>query len=370
MEMDENAGGPKAGDLQLSRGVLLDALLIAAGAAAMLIRPSPGWVERHFTNGYYPALQHAWAAICGVFPFAIGDLVIGAGAVLLLTIVVRNARRARSQRSWRPLVRMLLGLAAAGGFYTAWFYAGWGWGYSRAPLQTRVAYDAAHVNAAAIAALRTRAIAQMNRLAPLAHAAHRRRGLDDAALRAAWLPVVHRLGDRWTPHVAPAKPAIAGFVMDLNGTSGFTNPFTLETQLAPDLLWFERPFAQAHEWSHVAGFNRESEANYIAAVACLRSRDVAERYSGWLELFLYLPPLKHYSRRVFSPLVWRDFAAIRARNARFLNLNFSRFSWHVYDSYLKTNHVASGVANYDAVTRLFAGIPLDRAGLPEKKQIR
>jgi hypothetical protein len=62
--------------------------------------------------------------------------------------------------------------------------------------------------------------------------------------------------------------------------------------------------------------------------------------------------------------VWADFEAIRKRNAHFVNLNLSRFSWRVYNSYLKTNNIASGVENYDEVTRLVAGIPLDSQGLP------
>jgi hypothetical protein len=47
-----------------------------------------------------------------------------------------------------------------------------------------------------------------------------------------------------------------------------------------------------------------------------------------------------------------------------VNLSLSRFSWRVYNNYLKTNHIASGVQNYDQVTQLMAGIPLDNQGLP------
>ncbi len=71
-----------------------------------------------------------------------------------------------------------------------------------------------------------------------------------------------------------------------------------------------------------------------------------------------------YARSEFVPQVWADFDAIRARNAHFVNLRLSRFSWRVYNSYLKSNHIASGVQNYDEVTRLVAGIPLDASGLP------
>jgi len=341
----------------LSSTLPLDAAAIVLGAGAALWRPAPEWVESVFSNGYYPHWQHFWSAFTAVLPFALGDLVIGAGvlgAIAALAFV-------------RPFWRGLLGACALAGAYSLWFYAGWGYGYDRAALETRAAFDPSRIDRKTTDALRTRAIAQMNRLAGIAHSRRRGDAFDAGDLRDAWTPVVQRLGDRWTPHVQPAKPAVAGWFMDRSGTSGFTNPFTLETQLAPDLLWFERPFAQAHEWSHAAGYNREDEANYIAALSCLRSRDPVVQYSGWLELFLYLPPLKAYPHRLFVPLVWRDFAAIRARNAHFVNLNLSRFSWRVYNSYLKSNHVASGVENYNEVTRLLAGIPLDRDGLPVAK---
>jgi hypothetical protein len=330
----------------------LDIALIVFGAIVAVWRPSPEWVEQRFTNGYYPGWQHFWSSFTQAIPFAVGDAVVLAGvAVIVLALFFA-----------RPWWRAFVGIAAVAGLYALWFYAGWGFGYDRAPLETRMAYSASRVSPAQVLALRARAIAEMNRLAPLAHA--HRQSVDIADLQAAWNPVVERLGDDWTPQVGASKPPLAGWFMDKSGTSGFTNPFTLETQLAPDLLWFERPFSQAHEWGHVAGFNREDEANYIAVLTCLRDRDVVAQYSGWLELFLYLPPKAHYERREFVPQVWADFDAIRKRNAQFVNLNLSRFSWRVYNSYLKTNHVASGVQNYNEVTKLVSGIPLDAQGLP------
>lgn len=331
-----------------------DIALIVIGAIAATWRPSPAWVESAFTNGYYPGWQHFWGALTSVFPFSLGDVAVLAGAAVIIAAVIFA----------RPVWRLLIGIGAIAGLYALWFYAGWGFGYDRAPLQTRVAFDQSRVNAAAIDDLRSRTIAQLNRLAPIAHKIQHGDGFDRVALRNAWLPVVERLGDTWQPYVTPAKPSLAGWFMNLSGTSGFTNPFTLETQLAPDLLWFERPFSQAHEWSHVAGFNREDEANYAAAITCLRDPDPVAQYSGAMEVFLYLPQIKHYARSTFAPQVWADFEAIRKRNAHFVNLNLSRFSWRVYNSYLKGNHIASGVQNYDEVTQLMAGIPLDSRGLP------
>lgn len=365
MSVSKGNEEPPRGSFAFWLTLLLEVAAIAGGTAAAVWRPSAGWVERSFSNGYYPHWERALHAITREVPFSLGDFVVLAGVLAIVLRSIAQIRQAHRTRSLRSIARLALDLAAVAGFYAAWFYAGWGWAYDRPPLQDRTAYRASRVTPAAIGALRARAIAEVNRLAPLAHARHESDPhLDRTRLREAWLPVVRRLGDAWTPAVGRPKPTLADPFMNATGTSGFINPFTLESQLASDLLWFERPFSLAHEWSHAAGFNREDEANYIAAVTCLRDPGAVARYSGWLELFLYLPPEKSYAKSTFVPLVWRDFAALRARNARRINLSLSRFSWHVYNRYLQSNHVASGIANYDEVTRLFVGIPLDRRGLP------
>jgi hypothetical protein len=247
--------------------------------------------------------------------------------------------------------------------YALWFELSWGWNYARAPLETRVRFDPSRVTPSAAALLRTRAMSQMNALAAAAHA-RAELPLDVEALRAAWLPAVQRAGDAWAPNVGAPKPTIADPFMLATGTSGFINPLTLNVAMASDLLWFERPFDLAHEWSHDAAYAREDEANYLAILTCLRSGDPAVQYSGWFELFLYLPQRRRYAHREFVPLVWRDFAALRIRNERHINVMLAHWSWRTYNAYLKSNRIASGVANYDEVTRLMLGVPLDAQQLP------
>jgi len=258
---------------------------------------------------------------------------------------------------------LALNCAAVAGIYAIWFELSWGWNYARAPIETRVKFDASRVTPQRAATLRDRAMEQMNALAAVAHASAAQ-PLDQTALYAAWLPAVQRAGDTWMPAVGPPKPTIADPFMLATGTSGFINPLTLNVALASDLLWFERPFDLAHEWSHDAAYAREDEANYLAIVTCLRSPDPAMQYSGWFELFLYLPQKRHYNHREFVPLVWADFAAIRRRNARHINERLAHWSWRTYNAYLKSNRIASGIANYDEVTRLMLGVPLDAEQLP------
>ena len=327
----------------------------------MLWQPPAEWIERAYVNGAYAQWQHVAHSITNPLPWSLGDVAALAG---IAAIVWRILSFARLRRKRRPdAVALVLTVAAIAGVYAVWFELSWGWNYARDPIESRTQFDAARVTPQNAAVLRARAMAQMNALAGAAHA-RAAVPLDLDALRAAWLPAVQRAGNSWEPAVGNAKPTIADPFMVATGTSGFINPLTLNVALASDLLWFERPFDYAHEWSHVAAYAREDEANYLAIVTCLRSPDPAVQYSGWFELFLYLPEKRRYAHREFAPLVWADFAALRKRNARHINTLLAHWSWRTYNAYLKSNRVASGVANYDEVTRLMLGVPLDSSGLP------
>ena len=48
-----------------------------------------------------------------------------------------------------------------------------------------------------------------------------------------------------------------------------------------------KPGYVPHEWAHLAGHAPESEASFVAFLACLQGpRDI--QYSGWLDLLLQL----------------------------------------------------------------------------------
>lgn len=343
----------------------LRAAAVVAGIVALAWQPPPGWVETAYANGAYPGWERAAFGVTSRAAWSLGDLAFGIGIVAILFRIAAFVR-AGGRRRASVLAAALLDIGAIGGLYAVWFEASWGWNYARAPVEARLRYDAARVTPEAAVRLRTEAIREVNGLAAAAHA-HAAQALDLDGLRGAWLPAVRRAGDDWVPLVGEPKPTIANPFMEATGTSGFINPLTLNVQLAGDVLWFERPFDLAHEWSHDAAYAREDEANYLAIVSCLRSPDPAIRYSGWLELFLYLPQKRHYARREFGPLVWQDFEALRLRNSRHVNVLLAHWTWRTYNAYLKTNRVAGGVENYNEVTRLMLGIPLDRAGLPEAR---
>ena len=333
--------------------------LISSGIVTLIWRPSAAWIEEFYVNGFYPIWERSAATVSRPFPFALGDVLAIVLVGLIAAVVVLGLRT----HSWK---RSTLTLFAIAGFVGTFYQISWGWNYDRAPLESHLDYNGGAVSRPAVEALRKRVISELNLLAPRAHALSAE-PLPISTLHSNWLPVVQRLGDNWTPVVGPPKQTLTAPLLALNGTMGYMNAFTLEVQLAPDELWFERPFYLAHEWSHAAGFAREDEANYIAAITCIRSKNPVIEYSGWMELFFYLPWQRFYAKNTFSQIVWSDFNMIRKRNASHVNNSFANFTWNVYYKvYLQANHVSS-VSSYNNVIRLMLSIPLDSKGLPVAK---
>ena len=84
-----------------------------------------------------------------------------------------------------------------------------------------------------------------------------------------------------------AKAVIASEGMSYMKILGMYTPFTIEANynsVAPD---FAKPFTVCHELSHLKGFMREDEANFIAYLACTGSDNEYLQYAGWVYALIY-----------------------------------------------------------------------------------
>ena len=158
------------------------------------------------------------------------------------------------------------------------------------------------------------------------------------------------------------------------GVSGMTDPFFLETLVASNLLPCEVPAVVAHEWGHLAGLARESDASFFGIVVCLQGGDAA-RYSAWLDVFeRTLPARGREDRRAavarLPEGVRADLRAMAERSARDQVRAVSEAAWRTYDTYLRAQRVESGVRNYGEVVRLLAGTRFEAGWVPVLKQSR
>lgn len=327
------------------------AAFVVAALAALLPLP-PAAIERWYSRGLFPPLQRALTSLSNIVPFALFD-VLWIGTIAATALLVYRRRR----DGWRDgLRRGAVVLACAAVLVYLAFLATWGLNYRRLPLAEKVVFDDERITAAAHEALGDRAVATLNADYARAH----ERPVDLDALRLAFQDAHRAFGGAPIVTGRP-KATLLGWYFHKASIAGMTDPFFLETMLAPDLLEVERPFVIAHEWAHLAGYADESEANFVAYLACQRG-DAAARYSAALMIVGYAPgsrPLK--DALALGPRM--DLDAIRQRYRQTSEaLRFA--ARESYDRYLKANRVERGIESYDAVVQLILGTVLDSTGNP------
>ncbi len=345
------------------------AVAVSAAAGAALVPLDPVLVERWYSRGSYPAIQSVLTSISGAVPLALLDVWIVLAAGLAVRGLWRIGRAPRGGRGRALAGAAVNGVVAVSIVYLA-FLACWGLNYRRPPVTARLEFDRARVTDQAVAAAAARAVSALNGLHARAHDE-----LDsqpgDASLRLALAPAFGQaqraLGEE--PFARPARPKTSMLSPYLRWASvdGLINPLGLEVIVNPDLLPVERPFVLAHEWGHLAGWARESEASLVAWLTC-RAGGSAAQYSGWLSLYWHLrrdvdPDRRAALERQLAAGPRQDLDAIAARLARGQPI-VREASWRTYDSFLKANRVPSGVRNYDEVVLLVIGTGTEAADRP------
>lgn len=97
------------------------------------------------------------------------------------------------------------------------------------------------------------------------------------------------------------KRSMYGRMGNFLGFLGYYNPFTGEAQLNLTMPRFLIPFVTCHEIAHQLGYASESEANFVAYLAAVRSPDTLFRYSTYFDLFNYAN--KELFQKTLQPLI-------------------------------------------------------------------
>lgn len=155
------------------------------------------------------------------------------------------------------------------------------------------------------------------------------------------------------------KGVIASRLMSWCDITGIFIPFTFEANVNIDVPFYSQPATMCHELSHLRGYMREDEANFIAYLACRNSESLEFQYSGAMLAFVHANNALYdanseLGQEVYSSLypgVQRDFAYNSAYWKQFEG-PVSEISSSVNDSYLKANGQEDGVKSYGRMVDL------------------
>lgn len=277
----------------------IPALLILAS----LLLNLAGWMSSGFCNGYlkyiFPVWVETYGRITGIFPFSTGEIMLYLAVALMAVWLIWTAVRIlfgrllpeKEKKLFRGYGCMLFWIAGAVSVIMTLncFLL-----YHVSPVNERYAigenakeqYDTAE-----IAILRDYVVEQANELASIIKRDKNGNLLYEGNMKQEAKNQMQRLGIRYPDlkgYYPNPKPLAASAFFSQQYMMGYYFPFSMEANYNDIMCEINMPVTMCHELSHLKGFIREDEANFIGYLACVDSEDDFFRYSAYLSVIAYL----------------------------------------------------------------------------------
>lgn len=163
------------------------------------------------------------------------------------------------------------------------------------------------------------------------------------------------------------KKILNSDMMSQQYLAGIYFPFSMEANFNKRMYCANMPATICHELSHLKGYIREDEANFVAYLACISSDNDFVRYSGYLSVLDYLLiDLKEYgNEEIFKQMtllceeVVEDDIFLKEgemeeieENAVISGETLQKTTDQFIENTLQMNGVTSGMDNYNEVVKL------------------
>lgn len=344
--------------------------LVLAAASAVLgacARMVPGFAHTYSIT-VYPVLVNTIGRFSSIFPFSLSEAGLYLAAVfciLNLLFLIKKPLAALSRLFFLACLLLFL--------YTA----GCGINYYRTPFSYEAGMVMEQSSAGELYSLCLFLTEQINStLTETDHSGDALKGLypgqtEDTPLpSAAMLRELGMEGVKSMKGLGTAYPQLSGYypypkplmnprLLSIQQLCGIYSPFTIEANYNREMPYYNIPHTICHELSHLKGFMREDEANFIGYLACIGSDSPDFRYSGYLTGWVYAGnALAKADLEAYYGLYGR-LAPEAARDLAWNNQFWDRFdgkvaeaSTQLNDRYLKANNQEDGVRSYGRMVNL------------------
>lgn len=319
-----------------------------------------------FLNGFffsfYPAFSRGLlkvpAKITSIVPIAVWEILVILLVLWLITSLIRAILRAR-------IVRWLAGLLLMVCIFVFAFVGIWGLNYFAPPMAERLGlpeeqYTVAQLREATVyyRDMANQTAAQVERDADGVMVAY---DFDKLALSAGeGYETLAGTMDCFDGSTVRVKKLLSSGLQGKLGWTGIFMCLTGESSVSTTTFNASMPFTMCHEIGHRMAFARENEANFAAFLACSASTRPEFQYSGYYNAYIYCynalygvdaDAAREISQGCSAELR-ADLNAAVAHYDEIESESASKVSGAVYDTYLKTFSVESGVKSYGEVTDL------------------
>lgn len=325
-------------------GVLAGAGIGLLGAA----RKIPGFAE-WYSRTVYPVLVSVVGRFFGIFPFSAVEIGLYMGLALFIGLFIRYWRKP-------SLLIQIYGLALSALFFS--YSACCGVSYYRRPFSSGLELGEGNVTKEELKNLCVWLTKEVNQA---------REEMDNGEGIYENLPekgrkAMQKLSEEYpslSGYYPRPKPVLISWILSVQQCSGVYSPFTVEANYNRDMTPYNIPHTICHELSHLRGFMREDEANFIGYLACLGSEDADYRYSGYLLGWIYAgnalakEDYEEYARLygLLGEEIKRDLEANSSFWDRYEG-KAAEAADHINDAYLKANGQSEGILTYGRVVDL------------------
>lgn len=333
----------------------------------LLAQYAPGFAEWYAT-GPYVLLSRAGNFLTGLLPFSLAELLVVLLPLLaLIWIAVQAARAVRSKENrGRTLADSGLRLLCAVGIVLLLFTTNCGINYSRSTFAQTCGLPVQDSSLEELETLCNSLKDKLNTLRPQMpedENAVMELSSSFSSLNTDTQTAFDTLANEYpllTSGYTGPKPVLLSRLMSWCNITGVFFPFTFEANVNTDVPDYSIPSTMCHELSHLRGFMREDEANFIGYLACCRSENTQLQYSGYMLAFihvnnaLYTADAERAGRTIYAQLdsgVQRDLSANNAYWKQFEG-PAAEISSAVNDAYLKANRQEEGVKSYGRMVDL------------------
>lgn len=336
----------------------------------ILARQTRGFAE-WYAKTIYPLWVGSLGRICSLFPVSVSEMILLAGGLLLLwwagraisvTIRVRS-NRDPSVKFWKKSLRNAGKILVLVFFL---FTIHCGINYHRLTFSQREGFQMQKSTLEELAALCLALTEEVNEAAQYIivdeQGACRIDGQVETRAQDAMKAAAVTYGEL-EGYYPKAKAIRNSWILSYQQLTGIYSPFTIEANYNGDMPDYSKPSTICHELSHLKGFMREDEANFIAYLACRASEDWDFRYSGSMMAYVYSTNALYRENKE----LYRE---IRAELCEQANRDLQLYSafWDAYegkvaevsdkvnDTYLKANAQVEGTKSYGRMVDLLLAL--------------
>ncbi|MBO4510800.1 MAG: DUF3810 domain-containing protein [Lachnospiraceae bacterium] len=323
--------------------------------------------EYVFARGVYRVYGWIFSHINGILPFSVGEIllilfVIGMAAFPIVTGIFII----RSKRKLVTLVSSIRHLLIILGVVFLWFMIGAGTNYYR--------YEFSEFSGLKIQKSTVDELYQLcMELAEKTNKARADLGIADDEVFVSKLTnreraeeakkAMEKLSEKYEileGYYPYAKSVFFSRTLSEFNITGVYFPWTVEANVNVDTVDYTKGACLCHELSHLRGFMREDEANFIGYLAAVNSDSAELRYSGYMSALvnagnqLYdADKDKYYEvRSTYCEGIIKDFSANSVYWAQFKDTTLSKAGEKMNDTYLKINNVQDGTKSYGRMVDL------------------